>query len=436
MITRTKHQLFTMLQQKGRLSAAIADLANQAAIEVAPYLDNLAQQRDYHQMRILESFQEARLSEYHLGLSTGYGYGDTARQTLDQVMAQVLKAESALVREQFVSGTHAIAAALFGVLRPGDEVLSATGLPYDTLREVIGIDDASGSLQEFGITYRQVELTAEGTIDIPALLHTIRPTTKLVMFQRSRGYSLRPSLSVEEIGQACQALAEQYPHVITFVDNCYGELVEAKEPTALGAHLIAGSLIKNLGGGLAPTGGYVAGKSELVEKAAARLTAPGIGSHVGSSPGGRRLYFQGLFMAPQVVYEALAGAVFAARLFELLGFAVTPRYDEKRTDIIQAITIGTAEGVVAFCQGLQQACPVDGFVLPEPNAMPGYADPVIMAGGTFIQGATSELSADAPIREPYAVYFQGGLSQTFVRIGAVTAAQKLYEQSLVPALRS
>ncbi|KAB2954233.1 hypothetical protein F9B85_00610 [Heliorestis acidaminivorans] len=431
-MTTTANQLFKDLVQKGRLSSTIAEVASLTAIDVAPVIEELSGLRDYHQLRMLESFQESRVSDYHLGVSTGYGYGDSARDTLDQVMAQALFAESALVREQFVSGTHAIAAALYGLLRPGDEVISATGLPYDTLREVIGIDQASGSLQDFGITYRQVDLKPDGSIDLPTLLEQVSPRTKLVMFQRSRGYSLRPSLSVAEIGQACQTLNQRHPHVLTFVDNCYGELVEKLEPTALGAHLIAGSLIKNLGGGLAPTGGYVAGKAELVEKAAGRLTAPGIGAHVGSSPGGRRLYFQGLFMAPQVVYEALAGAIFAARLFERLGFAVTPRYDEHRSDIIQAITIGTAEGVVAFCQGLQQACPVDGFVLPEPNAMPGYADPVIMAGGTFIQGATSELSADAPIREPYAVYFQGGLSQTFVRLGAVIAAQKLYDRALLP----
>ncbi|MZP43814.1 hypothetical protein GTO89_12275 [Heliobacterium gestii] len=412
----------------------MARLAESAATDAAPIIDRLAAQRERHQLRLLSAFHDCRVSDYHLGVTTGYGYGDSARDTLDQLFAAALSAQSALVREQFVSGTHAIATALFGVLRPGDELLAATGRPYDTLWEVIGLGDepAEGSLREFGVGYDQVELTTDGVIDLPALLDRLRPATRLVLFQRSRGYSLRPSLSSQAIGEACEAIHSLRPDVVCFVDNCYGELVEAEEPTTFGADLMAGSLIKNLGGGLAPTGGYIAGREEWVRRAATRLTAPGIGAHVGSSPGGRRLYFQGLFLAPQVVFEALAGAVFAARLFERLGFAVTPSYDAARSDIIQAITLGSAERVVAFCQGLQKACPVDGHVIPQPAPMPGYADPVIMAGGTFIQGATSELSVDAPMREPYAVYFQGGLSQTFVRIGALSAAQTLLERGLLP----
>ncbi|WP_235918938.1 methionine gamma-lyase family protein [Heliomicrobium undosum] len=426
--------LIASLCHRGRLAPELAILAEEADADAAPVIAQLAARRERHQLRLLEAFHDCRVSDYHLGVTTGYGYGDSARETLDQLMAAVLSAESALVREQFVSGTHAIATALFGVLRPGDELLSATGTPYDTLWEVIGLGEepAEGSLREFGVSYEQVELTADGGIDLPALLQGLRPATKLVLFQRSRGYSLRPSLTSKAIGEACAAIHRVRPDVICFVDNCYGELVEAEEPTALGADLMAGSLIKNLGGGLAPTGGYIAGREDLVRRAATRLTAPGIGAHVGSSPGGRRLYFQGLFLAPQVVFEALAGAVFAARLFERLGFAVTPRYDAQRSDIIQAITLGSAERVVAFCQGLQKACPVDGHVIPQPAPMPGYADPVIMAGGTFIQGATSELSVDAPMRDPYAVYFQGGLSQTFVRIGALSAAQTLLERGLLP----
>ncbi|WP_235910732.1 methionine gamma-lyase family protein [Heliobacterium mobile] len=426
--------LIEYLQQKGRLAPGIARLAYQAISDAAPIIRQLSNRRDRHQMRILEAFHEERVSDYHLGITTGYGYGDSARETLDAIAGRILFAESALLREQFVSGTHAIATALFGILRPGDEMLSATGTPYDTLWEVIGLGDrpSAGSLREFGVAYRQVELTESGELNPEAILENLRPNTRLVSFQRSRGYSLRPSLSAQALGQVCQAIHKLRPDVVCFVDNCYGELVEDEEPTALGADLMAGSLIKNLGGGLAPTGGYIAGRDDLVQLAATRLTAPGIGAHVGSSPGGRRLYFQGLFLAPQVVFEALSGAVFAARLFELLGFEVTPSFDSPRSDIIQAITLDNAERVVAFCQGLQKACPVDGHVVPQPAPMPGYADPVIMAGGTFIQGSTSELSVDAPIRSPFAVYFQGGLSQTFVRIGALSAAQTLFERNLLP----
>ncbi|MCW2278905.1 aminotransferase class I/II-fold pyridoxal phosphate-dependent enzyme [Heliophilum fasciatum] len=426
--------LFDVLVHEGKLDTDLAALARQADQDTRPILNQWAAQRDAHQWKILQAFQAERVSTDHLGVSTGYGYGDDARDTLDAVMARILGAEAALAREQFVSGTHAIATALFGVLRPGDELLAATGTPYDTLIDVIGCGEeaVAGSLKEWGVAYRQVELTESGHIDISAVCQALKPQTRVVLLQRSRGYSMRPSLSVREIGVACTEIKRVRPDVIVFVDNCYGELVEADEPTGVGADLIAGSLIKNLGGGLAPTGGYVAGRKEMVEKAATRLTAPGIGSHVGSSPAGRRLYFQGLFQAPGAIYEALAGAVFTSRLFELLGFEVNPRFDQPRYDIIQAITLGSAERIVAFCQGVQQASPIDGHVVPYPAPMPGYADPVIMAGGTFVQGSTIELSVDAPIRPPFSVYFQGGLAQAYVRIGVLRAAQLLRERKLLP----
>ncbi|MDD2422359.1 MAG: methionine gamma-lyase family protein [Heliobacteriaceae bacterium] len=427
--------LFTYLQLKDKLAAVIIQAGRQAAGDCEETIAGLARRRDRHQARVLAAFEQAGISDFHFGISTGYGYDDAGRDALDVVTARILAAEAALVREQFVSGTHAIATALFGILRPGDELLSATGTPYDTLAGMIGLDPrqpAAGNLREFGITFRQVDLLPGGGIDLPALIETLRPNTRMVFFQRSRGYSLRPALSAQVIGEACRALHHSRPDLVCFVDNCYGELVEAEEPSSLGADLIAGSLIKNLGGGLAPTGGYLAGRQGYVTLAATRLTAPGIGAHVGSSPGGRRLYFQGLFQAPQVVFEALAGAVFAARFFDLLGFAVTPRFDEARKDIIQAITLGSPQRMIAFCEGLHKASPVDSHLTPQPAPMPGYGDKVIMAGGTFIQGATSELSADGPLREPYVLYLQGGLAQTYVRIGVLRAAQALYEHNLLP----
>jgi cystathionine beta-lyase family protein involved in aluminum resistance len=374
--------------------------------------------------RVLNAFRQARISDQHLKGTSGYGYSDIGRQGVEDVFAGVFAAEAALVRGQIVSGTHAIALGLFGVLRPGDELLSVTGEPYDTLQELIGIrSGAPGSLKDFGVGYRQVELTASGQLDWPAIKQAVTAKTRMVLIQRSRGYAWRSALAVEDIGRVCEGLKKLNPGIITFVDNCYGELVETVEPTAVGADLAAGSLIKNLGGGLAPTGGYVAGKEDFVEMAANRLTSPGIGAAVGASLDLNRWLLQGIYMAPAAVREALKGAVLTAALFEDLGFQVSPGSTEYRGDLIQGIRLGSPELMVAFCRGLQQASPVDSHIIPEPWQMPGYEDEVVMAGGTFTQGSTIELSADGPIRPPYAIYLQGGLSLDYTRLSVLGAAQ-------------
>ncbi|MFZ5639147.1 MAG: aminotransferase class I/II-fold pyridoxal phosphate-dependent enzyme [Bacillota bacterium] len=374
--------------------------------------------------RVLNAFRQARISDQHLKGTSGYGYSDIGRQGVEDVFAGVFNAEAALVRGQIVSGTHAIALGLFGVLRPGDELLSVTGEPYDTLQELIGIrSGVPGSLKEFGVSYRQVELTASGQLDWPAIELAVTAKTRMVLIQRSRGYAWRSALAVEDIGRVCEGLKKLNPGIVTFVDNCYGELVETVEPTAVGADLAAGSLIKNLGGGLAPTGGYVAGKKEFVEMAANRLTSPGIGAAVGATLDLNRWLLQGIYMAPAAVREALKGAVFTASLFENLGFQVSPGSREYRGDLIQGIRLGSPELMVAFCRGLQHASPVDSHIIPEPWQMPGYDDEVVMAGGTFTQGSTIELSADGPIRPPYAIYLQGGLSLDYTRLSVLGAAQ-------------
>ncbi len=375
-------------------------------------------------LKVLNAFQKVRVSDYHLKGGTGYGYNDYARDTLERLYCEVFKTEAALVRAQIVSGTHAIALCLYGILRPGDELLSVQGTPYDTLEEIIGVHGReSGSLADYGITYRQVELTPEGRPDYQAIKAAINKKTKMIMLQRSRGYSLRPSLDIEKIAELISFIRSCKDDVVVFVDNCYGEFVEAVEPTEAGADIMAGSLIKNPGGGLVPSGGYVVGKEKYVHMAAARWTAPGIGAEVGPSPDFVRLMYQGLFLAPSLVAGALQGAVFTARLFERLGFSASPSFNESRTDIIQAMVLGNRARLVAFCRGIQSASPVDAHVRPEPNDMPGYSDQVIMAAGTFIQGATLELSADAPLREPYAVYMQGGLSKNYTRLAALNAAR-------------
>jgi len=376
--------------------------------------------------KVLESFRRVRVSEFHLKGSTGYGYGDQGRAALEEVYAAVFRAEASLVRSQFVSGTHAIAACLYGVLRPGDELLSVQGEPYDTLGEMIGIrGESSGSLREFGVIYKQVEPLPGGGINYPAIEKALSDKTKMVMLQRSRGYNWGPSLGIGELKKLIGFIKQRKPDVVVFVDNCYGEFVENEEPVEAGADLAAGSLIKNPGGGIAPTGGYVVGRQKYVDAAANRWSAPGIGAEVGPTPEFQRLLFQGLFLAPHIVAEALKGAVFTARFFERLGFPVMPGYNEERSDIVQAIGLETPERMVAFCRGLQGASPVDSHVRPESNAMPGYGDPVIMAAGTFIQGASLELSADGPIRPPYAVYLQGGLSKEYVRLAVLSAAREV-----------
>ena len=384
---------------------------------------------EYNQLKVLSAFIKNGVSESSMAGSTGYGYDDRGREILERVMADAMGAEDALMRHNFVSGTHTLTVALFGLLRPNDRVLCLTGRPYDTITGVFGIDEKTdGSLADFGVKYAQVELRKDGTPDIDAIKAELKANKyKMAYIQRSRGYSTRPSLTIDGIEKLCNAVREVSPDSVIMVDNCYGEFVEKKEPTEVGADIIAGSLIKNPGGGIAPTGGYIAGRKELVEKCAARLTCPGVGREVGATLGHSRELYMGLFSAPHVVGEALKTAVYAAALFENLGFQVTPCYNEKRGAIIQCVTLGAREGLIAFCQGMQSGAPVDSFVVPEPWAMPGYADEVIMAAGAFTLGASIELSADGPLREPYAAWMQGGLNFHSARAGVLLAAQKMLE---------
>ena len=386
---------------------------------------------EYNQLKVLKAMQDNRLSDIHFAATTGYGYNDMGRDTLESVYAAVFHAEDALVRPQLISGTHALTVALSGNLRPGDELLSPVGKPYDTLEGVIGISQTKGSLAEYGISYRQVDLLADGSFDYEGIKAAIGPKTKLATIQRSKGYASRPTLSVEKIGELIRFLKECKPDLICMVDNCYGEFVEVIEPTDVGADLCVGSLIKNPGGGLAPIGGYIVGKKEYVENAAFRLTAPGLGKEVGATLGLNAQLFQGLFLAPQVVSGALKGAIFAANLYEHFGFGVHPNGREERHDIIQAVTLNSAEGVIAFCKGIQAAAPVDSFVDPEPWAMPGYQCDVIMAAGAFVQGSSIELSADAPIKPPYTVFFQGGLTWYHAKYGILLSLQKLLDKGLI-----
>ena len=375
--------------------------------------------------KVLRAFHKARVSEFHLKGSTGYGYGDAGRDAVESVFASVFGSEAALVRGQIVSGTHAITLCLFGILRPGDEVLSISGAPYDTLQEVLGIRaNAPGNLAQWGIKYREVDFLPDGGLDREGIISAINKNTKMVIIQRSRGYEWRPALSISQISEACKMVRSVSDKAVIFVDNCYGEFVEETEPIEAGADLAAGSLIKNMGGGIAATGGYIVGKAELVEMAAHRLTAPGIGGEVGATLDYNRMFLQGVFSSPHIVCEALKGAVFASALFEKMGYVVSPKYNESRSDIVQGLCFENEEQMVAFCRGLQKGSPLDGYVVPEPVLMPGYTDKVVMAGGTFISGSTIELSADGPIREPYAVYMQGGISRDYVKLGLISAARE------------
>lgn len=391
-------------------------------------LDEVA---EYNQMKVLSAMRKNKVSDAHFNDSTGYGYDDIGRDTLEAVYASVFHTESALVRPNLVSGTHALSVALSANVRPGDEILSPVGKPYDTLEGVIGIRECKGSLAEYGVTYAQVDLKKNGMIDFDGVKAAINERTKLVTIQRSKGYQTRPTLSVGAIGVLISFIKNIKPDVICMVDNCYGEFVEVIEPTDVGADLCVGSLIKNPGGGLAPIGGYIAGKEEYVDNCAYRLTAPGLGKEVGASLGLNRAFFQGLFLAPTVVAGALKGAIFAANVYERLGFPVLPDGKEPRYDIIQAVTLKSREAMLAFCHGIQEAAPVDSYVVPEPWAMPGYHDEVVMAAGAFIQGSSIELSADGPVAEPYAVYFQGGLTWYHAKFGIINSVQKLFEQGLV-----
>ena len=380
-----------------------------------------------NQAKVLTAFQEERITEYHLKGTTGYGYSDVGRDALERVFARVLGAEAALVRGQIVSGTHAINIAFFSLLRPGDELLYLTGEPYDTLHQVIGMESSAddvGSLRDFGITFKKIALKSN-QMDLSKLSTEIGPNTKMVAIQRSRGYEWRPSFSIQDIKKAIEEIKSINPGIIVFVDNCYGELVETKEPCDVGADLVVGSLIKNLGGGIAPTGAYIAGRADLVKKASYRWSAPGIGAAVGPSLDLNHKLYQGIFMAPHVVGEALKGALFAAAIFTVLGYNVSPLPDEFRTDLVQAIRFNSVEEMLAFAKAIQMSSPIDSHLTPEPWDMPGYDSQVVMAGGTFIQGGTMELSVDGPIKPPYTLYFQGGLSYQQVKLAILNAAKKI-----------
>ncbi len=389
---------------------------------------------EYNQLKVLKAFHDARVSEACLSGTTGYGYNDIGRETLEEVYAGTFHTEAALVRPLIGCGTHALAIALFGNLRPGDEMISIAGKPYDTLEEVIGIRPSAGSLMEYGIRYRQVDLKPDGSFDFEGIRNAISPATKLVTIQRSKGYETRRTLSVKQIGEAVRAVKAVRPDIVCMVDNCYGEFVERMEPSDEGADMIVGSLIKNPGGGLAPCGGYICGTKECVERSAVRMTCPGLGSEIGPSLTLNPSFYQGFFLAPVVTASALKAAIFASSLYEKLGFPVIPDGHEDRHDIIQAVTLGTPEGVRAFCRGIQSASPVDAHVTPEPWDMPGYDDPVIMAAGAFVSGSSIELSADGPLRPPYNVYFQGGLTWPSAKYGVLMSVQHLKNAGLIGSL--
>lgn len=411
-------------------SKELLTLKERVLAELAPSFRRIEQISEENTLKVLTAMRECKVSDIHFNTSSGYAYDDIGRSKLEELYAKVFAAESALVRTQFVSGTHALATVLFGILRPGDKLVSLTGTPYDTMQTVIGhTASSSGSLKEYGILYDELPLN-EGRVDVERIADVLDERTKMVLIQRSRGYSRRPTLLIEDIREICNQVHRLRPDCICFVDNCYGEFVESLEPTQAGADIMAGSLIKNPGGGLAPTGGYIVGREDLVELASYRLTAPGMGAELGASLVNNRLFFQGLFLAPHVVSQALKGALFAAGIFENLGYTTYPRISDERGDIIQAIELGTAEKLVAFCSGVQKYSPVDSFVKPEPWDMPGYTDQIIMAAGTFVQGASIEFSADGPLRSPYNVYLQGGLTFEQVMFGILGAAEEIRQLSV------
>ena len=415
-----------------KMDDRVLKAAEEAEQKAAPYLAKISETQRYNQEKMQAAFMQAGVSESHFVATTGYGYGDRGRDVLDEVYARALGAEDALCRYNFVSGTHTLTVALFGVLRPGDTMLSVTGMPYDTLRGVIGITgDGNGSLKEFGINYEQLDLLPDGTPDYDGMETAITPKHRMVYIQRSRGYSLRPSLTVEEIERIVKIAKRRAPDCIVMVDNCYGEFVETVEPSDVGADMIVGSLIKNPGGGLAPIGGYIAGTQKCVDRCAYRLSAPGLGQEVGANLGLMPSLYQGFFLAPNVVSGAVKGAVFTAAVYESLGFRVVPSASEERHDIIQCVELKSPEGMLAFCKGIQSAAPVDSYVDPVPGDMPGYDLQVIMAAGAFVQGSSIELSADGPIRPPYAVYYQGGLTWYHAKLGVLLSLQKMLDAGLV-----
>lgn len=412
------------------ISKEVTSFCNNIISELKDRFEKIDSVAEYNQMKVIKAMQKNKVGEMHFEGATGYGYTDTGRDTLEAVYADVFNTEDALVRPQIACGTHALAIALSGNLRPGDEMIYISGKPYDTLEEVIGIRPSTGSLAEYGVTYNQADLLDDGNFDYEAIKSKISGKTKLVAIQRSKGYATRPTLSVKQIGEAVKFVKSINKDIIVMVDNCYGEFVDIIEPSDLGADMIVGSLIKNPGGGLAPIGGYIAGTKKCVENAAFRLTTPGLGKEVGASLGVNRSLFQGLFLAPTVTAGALKGAIFAANVYEKLGFKVVPNSTEERHDIIQAVEFGIPEGVIEFCKGIQAAAPVDSYVEPEPWAMPGYDSDVIMAAGAFISGSSIELSADGPIKPPYAVYFQGGLTWYHAKLGIMKSLQKLADAGI------
>ncbi len=423
-------ELETMYQCLG-ISSQVLSYGKSIEDSLKERFEAIDARAEYNQMKVLKAMQDNRVSDIHFAATTGYGYNDLGRDILENVYASVFHGESALVRPQLISGTHALHIALSGNLRPKDELLSPAGKPYDTLEEVIGIRDSVGSLKEYGVIYRQVDLLSDGTFDYENIKKALNEKTKLVTIQRSKGYDTRPTFSVKQIGELIAFIKNRKPDVICMVDNCYGEFVETIEPTDVGADMIVGSLIKNPGGGLAPIGGYIVGRKDCIDRASYRLSAPGLGKEVGASLGLNQSFYQGLFLAPTVVAGALKGAIFAANIYEKLGFFVVPNGSEERHDIIQAISFGKPEALIAFCQGIQAAAPVDSFVTPEPWDMPGYDAPVIMAAGAFVQGSSIELSADGPLKPPYAAYFQGGLTWYHAKLGILMSLQKLVEKNMV-----
>ncbi|MBE6632513.1 MAG: hypothetical protein E7623_07430 [Ruminococcaceae bacterium] len=413
------------------IDSPVYDFGENILKELKERFEEIDRIAEYNQYKVISAMQNNRLNATHFAATTGYGYNDAGRETLEAVYAECFGTEAALVRPQITCGTHALAVALSANLLPGDELYSPVGLPYDTLQEVIGIRESKCSLKEYGVSYRQTDLLPDGSFDYEGIRSAINEKTALVTIQRSKGYATRPTFSVKQIGELISFIKNIKPDVKVMVDNCYGEFVETIEPSQVGADMIVGSLIKNPGGGLAPIGGYICGTADCVERCAYRLSAPGLGQEVGANLGLMTSLFQGFFLAPTVTASALKGAIFAASIYEKLGFKVIPGSKESRHDIIQAVELGSPEAMIAFCEGIQAAAPVDSYVTPVPWAMPGYDSDVIMAAGAFIQGSSIELSADGPIREPYAVYFQGGLTWPHAKLGILMSLQKMYKAGLV-----
>ena len=413
------------------IDSRVEVLCNEALKELSERFADIDRIAEYNQSKVISAMQKNRVAAYHFAASSGYGYDDAGRDNLERVYADCFNTEAALVRPQITCGTHALAVALSANLLPGDEILAPAGKPYDTLEEVIGIRPSPCSLAEYGVTYRQVDLLPDGSFDYEAIRAAINEKTKLAEIQRSKGYDTRPSFTVEEIGKLIKFIKEINPNVICMVDNCYGEFVETREPSDVGADMIVGSLIKNPGGGLATSGGYICGTKECIDRCAYRLSAPGLGQEVGANFGVMTSFYQGFFLSPTVTAAAVKGATFAARVYEKLGFKVVPASNEARTDIIQSVVLGSSERMCAFCDGIQSAAPVDSFATPLPADMPGYDAQVIMAAGAFVQGSSIELSADGPMREPYAVYYQGGLTWPHAKLGVILSVQKLLDKGLI-----